>query len=187
MICIISGTNRENSFTYSIAEHIYHELKRIDGVDCMLLDLCLLNGQMVVQAPMYYQKHQDDIVRIIQEEYIIPADKFIFVVPEYNGSISGILKFFIDAISVRRYKENFGGKEALLVGVSSGRAGNLRGLDHLTGILQYLDVIVAPYKIPISIITKIYDIESGKFIDKDTKEMLNGQIQRFASDIITRY
>lgn len=187
MICIISGTNRENSYTHSVASHIYKIIKDSTEEEVKLLDLCVLNGHMMVQAPMYYATHQGEIIRTIQKEYILAADSFIFVVPEYNGSISGILKFFIDAVSVNYYKENFSGKDAFLVGVSSGRAGNLRGLDHLTGILQYLDVIVCPYKLPISIITKVYDKDTEKFIDDDTEANLEAQVLKYVRESALRY
>jgi NAD(P)H-dependent FMN reductase len=49
--------------------------------------------------------------------------------------VPGSLKLFIDACSVREYKQNFKGKKAALVGIASGRAGNLRGMDHLTGVM----------------------------------------------------
>ena len=86
---------------------------------------------------------------------MLAADKFWFVFPEYNGGIPGMLKLFLDAISVRAYKATFHGKKACLTGISTGRAGNLRGLDQLTNILNYLQVIVHPNKVPISSISRL--------------------------------
>ena len=57
---------------------------------------------------------------------------------------------FFDALSVRKYGESFKGKKVALIGVSAGRAGNLRGMEHLTGFLNYLGMIVYPDKLPIS-------------------------------------
>ena len=56
------------------------------------------------------------------------------------------VKSFFDAIPPDTNR----GKKVALVGVSSGRAGNLRGMEHLTGVLHYLSMQVMPNKLPIS-------------------------------------
>jgi chromate reductase len=79
------------------------------------------------------------------------------VSPEYNGSFPGVLKLFLDALSVKDYKKTFSGKRVSLIGVASGRAGNFRGMEHLTGIFNYLNMIVMPNKLPISSVEKVID------------------------------
>ena len=71
-------------------------------------------------------------------KYVRDAQKFIFIIPEYNGSYPGIWKTFIDIVPPRYFKD----KKAGIIGVSSGHAGNLRGQEHLTGVLHYLKVHV---------------------------------------------
>ena len=56
----------------------------------------------------------------------------------------------------------------VLVGVADGRAGNLRGMEHLTGILQYLKLHVYHNKLPISVINKVFD-ESGNMLPDQLK------------------
>ncbi len=68
----------------------------------------------------------------IETTVLEPAQKFIFVSPEYNGSIPGVLKAMFDISDV---KKTWWGKKALLTGVSTGRAGNLRGMDSI--LLQF--------------------------------------------------
>ncbi|HET6227311.1 MAG TPA: NADPH-dependent FMN reductase, partial [Bacteroidia bacterium] len=70
------------------------------------------------------------------------------------------------------------GKKAALVGVSSGRAGNLRGLDHLTGVLHYLGIYVHPNKLPVSSVLSILDGQ-GKMKDENTIKVLEKQIAEF--------
>jgi NAD(P)H-dependent FMN reductase len=120
-----------------------------------------------------YGKHSEKFQQLLQE-YIIPAEKFVFVVPEYNGSYPGILKLFIDAVhpDVNR------GKKAALVGVSSGRAGNLRGMDHLTGVLHYLGIYVHPNKLPVSSVLALLN-EKGAIKDENTIKVLEKQIGEF--------
>lgn len=77
-------------------------------------------------------------MRQIIETHIEGADKLVFVIPEYNGSYPGILKLFLDGMPPRLLRD----KKAGIIGVSDGRAGNLRGQEHLTGVLHYLKVHV---------------------------------------------
>lgn len=92
-----------------------------------------------------YNNNNAQINKVI-DEFIAPASKFVIIAPEYNGSFPGVFKLFLDAINPHFFK----GKKAALAGVASGRAGNLRGLDHLTSILHHLQVVVMPQKTYIS-------------------------------------
>ncbi len=106
----------------------------------------------------------------ILDEYIAPAQKFVMVVPEYNGSFPGIYKLFIDAIK----PELFRGKKVAMVGVSSGRAGNLRGMDHLTGVFHYLGMFIWPNKLPVSRVLTLFD-NNGNLNDEYTIKVLEKQ------------
>jgi chromate reductase len=65
-----------------------------------------------------------------------------------------------------------------LLGVASGRAGNLRGMDHLTGILNYLGAIVMPDKLPISRIGELLDAE-GQLNDELTLATMRLHAEEF--------
>ena len=80
------------------------------------------------------------------DQYVDKAKGYIFVVPDYNGGFPGVLKSFIDASDPKMWAN----KKAALVGVSSGRAGALRGMDQLTNVLNYLHVDVFHNKPPMS-------------------------------------
>jgi NAD(P)H-dependent FMN reductase len=69
-------------------------------------------------------------------------------------------------------------KKALLTGVATGRAGNLRGMEHLTGTLLYLKMNVHHNRLPISQVDKLLDI-TGKLINEDTLKGVNQQIEDF--------
>lgn len=170
MISIISATNRPNSNTQKIA-FSYAQLMEKQGVVPKLFSLEQLTPDM--EFIDLYGKHSDKFQQLL-EEYIIPAEKFVFVVPEYNGSFPGILKVFLDAI----HPDINRGKKAALVGVSSGRAGNLRGMDHLTGVLHYLGIHVHPNKLPVSSVLGLLD-EQGRIKDEITVKVLEKQIREF--------
>jgi chromate reductase, NAD(P)H dehydrogenase (quinone) len=165
MYTIISGTNRADSYTIKVAKQ-YQQLLQEKGIEANLLSLQGLN---VLERNPEFKK--------IENEILIPAQKFIFVSPEYNGSIPGVLKAMFDISDIEKC---WWGKKALLTGVSTGRAGNLRGMDHLTAILHYLKVNVHHNKLPISVVDKLFD-ESGVITDKATLKSINIQLDEFIS------
>ena len=81
------------------------------------------------------------------------ADGIIVASPEYNGSITGVLKNALDWASRAAANEApgsvFQGKLATLVSASPGPLGGLRGLVHLRAILANLGMIVLPEQLAI--------------------------------------
>ena len=160
---VISGTNRLNSNTCRIAKH-YVEMLRDKGIEAELLSLERID-----------LSHRSEGYQMLEREKLLPSTKFIFVAPEYNGSIPGVLKTMLD---LSDYKKAWWGKKALLVGISTGRSGNVRGMEHLTSILNYLKVVVHPNKLPISIVDKLLN-GKGLMIDNDTIGAIDIQLQEF--------
>ena len=163
MITIISGTNRKGSYTEKIARE-YQFLLKQRGIDANLLSLVGVNS---------FERNAD--FEKIEEEILIPTTTFIIISPEYNGSFSGALKLFMDTSRVHLCWWH---KTALLVGVATGRAGNLRGMDHLTGVLNHMKVMVHFDKLPISVVDKLLN-EEGKIIDEPTIKAINHQLNEF--------
>ena len=70
------------------------------------------------------------------------ADAVLFVTPEYNRSVPGVLKNAID-IGSRPYGDSaFAGKPAAVIGASIGAIGTATAQQHLRPILAYLDMHV---------------------------------------------
>jgi NAD(P)H-dependent FMN reductase len=178
MITVISGTNRKESISKKVAKQVYELLKENTSEEIKFLSLDELPDG-ILHVDMYGSENQSKELALIQDEYIVPAYKFYFVIPEYNGSFPGILKLFIDACSVRKYKESFhGAKKAALLGIASGRAGNLRGLEHFSGVLNYLQITVMPSHQPIGTIEKMLD-DQGNIKDEGTIKAIENQVLRF--------
>ena len=163
MITIISGTNRPGSNTGKVAAQ-YLSLLQKKGVDAHLVSLVGLN--VSERNPAIIQ---------LEKEVLIPTTKFIFISPEYNGSIPGVLKSLIDYSDI---KHVWWGKKALLTGVSTGRAGNLRGMEHLTGILHYVKMHVHPNKLPISVVDKLLNSQD-QITDTGTLQAIDEQLTEF--------
>ncbi|RQO31739.1 NADPH-dependent FMN reductase [Taibaiella sp. KBW10] len=163
MITIIAGTNRPNSNTLKVATHYYNLLKE-SAEEVHLFSL--------QEVAVHYRS--DDFIAI-ERDWLIPSDKFIFVLPEYNGSFPGILKTMMDNSDI---KKCWWHKKALLVGLADGRGGNARGLDHLSNILHYLKMHVHYNKLPISKINEEL-LEDGSFKHEATQISIQQQVQSF--------
>lgn len=163
MITIISGTNRTGNLTREIV-FFYKKILAEMGHEPKVL---LLEGLDLNQRTSDLEQ--------IEETILKPTDKYIFILPEYNGSFPGAVKTFIDMCKV---PECFYGKKALLTGIADGRAGNLRGMEHFTGILNHMKVIVHPNKLPISVIRKLIN-EKKELIDEGTQKVIQRQLEEF--------
>lgn len=152
MITVISGTNRPGALSEIVARHIFETLSSASDV------VHYVNLQDVpadlLHSAMYSSSDMSAELKDLQESKLIPADKWIIVSPEYNGSFPGVLKLFLDAISINQYADTFKGKKLGLIGVASGRAGNLRGMDHLAGVANHVGMISYPDKRPVSQVTQ---------------------------------
>jgi chromate reductase, NAD(P)H dehydrogenase (quinone) len=171
MLIIVLGSKSSGSLSYKVAG-IYRRLLQARAVKSDIFSLSELPSDFIMK---HVNGSESADFKKIMEDRIIPENKFVFVVPEYNGSIPGILKTFIDTCDIDRC---FKGKKAALVGISAGRAGNLRGLDHLTDILHHIGAEVLSRKIPISSINKILT-PAGEFESPDTEKVLENQIELF--------
>jgi NAD(P)H-dependent FMN reductase len=160
---IVSGTNRTGSNTEKIARH-YQRLLQSKGIEPAFISF--ESWKYIHKTPEFVQ---------LETDILIPTHKFIFICPEYNGSIPGVLKLMFD---ISDYKKVWWGKKALLTGVATGRGGNLRGLEHLTSILHYLKVVVHPNKLPISLVDKLLT-EAGDIQDTGTLAAVTSQVEEF--------
>jgi NAD(P)H-dependent FMN reductase len=161
MYLIISGTNRRESFTLRVAD-LYHTILKEKKIEAPVLSLIGL--ELLERNPSVLE---------LEKKWLLSANKFIFISPEYNGSIPGVLKCLIDVTDRKVWK----GKKALLTGVSKGRAGNLRGMDHLTGIMHYVGTVVHPNKLPISIVDTLFN--EDELQHRDTLQAINQQLDEF--------
>jgi len=163
MITIISGSGRSDNNTRKVAKEYQRILVEKD-IPCMLL--LLDENEMLSRNTRFIEQ---------ENEYLVPAEKFIIVMPEYNGSYPGILKLMMDHTDVARA---WWYKKVLMTGVATGRAGNLRGMEHLTGVLLHLKMLVHYNRLPISIVDKLMDGQ-GHFTDPATLRAVNNQIDEF--------
>ena len=162
MYTIISGTNRKGSHTEQVAKE-YQRILKEKGIQAEIFSLKNID-------PL---NRNEEFIRI-ENEILIPTTKFIFIIPEYNGSYPGVLKAMIDNSDIRKVWHF---KKALLTGVATGRAGNLRGMDHLADTLHYLKMNVHYNKLPISLIDKVMNADGH--LNKETEAVINAQLDDY--------
>jgi NAD(P)H-dependent FMN reductase len=102
---------------------------------------------------------------------MVEHDGFLISAPEYNSSITAVLKNAIDWVSRPAPGEPplvaFTGKAAVLMSASPGALGGLRGLVHLRAILGNIGVIVHPNQIAVA---KAADAFNADGTLKDAKQ-----------------
>lgn len=111
-------------------------------------------------------------------------DGFFISSPEYNSSITGVLKNAIDWASRSESEDEpplacFRGKGAALASASPGALGGLRGLVHLRAILGNIGVLVLPEQVCISKAHEAFD-EAGRMKD----ERKSAQVTNLARSLV---
>lgn len=131
-IAVIVGSLRQDSFNRKLAT----ALTRLAPIDFSFKQVNL--GEL----PLYNQDDDaNQAVPVLQlKSDINAAQGLLFVTPEYNRSIPGVLKNAIDHAS-RPYGDSaWAGKPAGVLGASVGAMGTAMAQQHLRNILAYLDV-----------------------------------------------
>jgi NAD(P)H-dependent FMN reductase len=171
MITVISGTNRPGSNTRKIAVLI-REVLQGAGEEVTLLDLAELPAEIFAETsyaskPGSFKAFQDQILE---------TDGVLTVVPEYNGSFPGVLKYFIDML---HFPESLYEMPAAFVGISSGRWGGVRAVEHLELVFQYRHAHLFGRRCFIPGIGRALD-ENGRLTDPDVAKSLKKTALDFA-------
>jgi chromate reductase len=135
---------------------------------------------LIGDLPLYNQDDDTsptESVRRLKQE-ILDANGVLFVTPEYNRSIPGVLKNAIDHAS-RPYGESvWAGKPAGILGISPGAAGTALAQQHLRNILAFLDVpVLGQPEAFIQAKEGLFDNEGG--IGPGSRQFLQNWIDRY--------
>jgi chromate reductase len=172
-IQIVIGTNRTNSVSKKIGL-IYQDLLTANGAASNIIDLAELPHDFLFSA-LYEKSGSNELFNPIRE-VMLTAQKYVFVVPEYNGSFPGVLKTFIDGL---QFPHTFTGKKCALVGVSSGVQGGVIAMSHLTDIFNYCGMDVLALKPKLSHISK--HLLDNKIVNELYMDLLQQQAAKLAA------
>jgi chromate reductase, NAD(P)H dehydrogenase (quinone) len=172
MITLLIGTNRPGSNTRKVARHleeIYAELQ----VPLHVLDLAQLPPEIFSPAsyaekPKSFHPFSDAILR---------ADGIHVITPEYNGSVPGVLKYFIDML---KFPESFERRPVCFTGLGAGIWGALRPVEQLQAIFGYRNAYIYPERVFMSGINSLLDSE-GRLKDQELMDRLGAQADGFVT------
>lgn len=139
MITIISGTNRPANNTRRLTTYVEKAYTTL-GVATQVLDLSDLPQEIFL--PSSYEKSPPSFKKFI--DAILGADGITVVTPEYNGSIPGVLKYFIDMLP---FPESFDQRPVCFVGLAAGLWGAMRPTEQLQQIFAYRNGLVFPERV----------------------------------------
>ena len=173
----ISGSLRKGSYNTAALREAVHLAP--EGMHITMAD--------IAEIPLYnedvYVKGFPQPVEHLREQ-IRAADALLFVTPEYNYSMSGVLKNVIDWVS-RPPQQPFAGKPAAVMGASAGRFGTARAQYHLRQSVVFLDVrFLNRPEVMIGNAQNVFD-QNGRLIDESTREHIRGLLKALYSWALT--
>ena len=174
-IAILVGSLRKESFNRKIARSIC--ALRGDNLDCSMIEI----GDL----PLYNQDYDalpeqpPEYVRF--REQVRSADGVLFVSPEYNRGIPGVLKNAIDVGSRPYGQSAFAKKPTAVMSVSPGGIGGFGANHHLRQSLVFLDMPVLQQ--PEAYIGGGWELfdDQGEFKSDDTRAFFKSFADAFAA------
>jgi chromate reductase len=166
---IIVGTNRPHSRSAEIAL-IVQKLFKDNGefVDILNLQDC---GLEEISATPFPKELPGKLKQAVQKT--IESDGLIMIVPEYNGSYPGALKYFIDHWV---YPDSFEFRPVTFIGLG-GKFGGLRPVEHLQQVFGYRNGFVYPERV---FLTDIFGIlKDGQIQNPVLMKLLESQVTGF--------
>jgi len=110
---------------------------------------------------------------------IRPADAVLFVTPEYNRSVPGVLKNAVD-VGSRPYGQSvWNGKPGAVISLSPGGIGGFGANHHLRQSLVFLNVPLLSQEAYVGNAFTLFD-EAGELVNESTAEFLKGYASAFA-------
>lgn len=172
-ILALAGSTRQDSFNKKLVR-IAADGARESGAEVTLIDLKDYPLPLFDQDLEASEGLPENALKL--KKLFIEHHGFVIASPEYNSSITPVLKNTLDWISRPAPNEAplaaFQGKVASLVSASPGALGGLRGLVHLRAILGNIGVIVLPDQIAVPKAHEAFEIDGSL---KDTKRQASVQ------------
>jgi chromate reductase len=169
----IAGSVRKGSYNQAALRAAQQLLPEGSRMDTFALDVIPLFNQDLENAP---SPALVDFKRRIRA-----ADAILFVTPEYNYSVPGVLKNAIDCAS-RPYGDNaWSGKPVALMGASVGNFGTARAQYHLRQILVFLNMpAVNQPEVMIGNAAERFD-EQGELTDETAKKLIRKLLEELVA------
>jgi chromate reductase len=172
-VAVIVGSLRKESFNRKVA----HALAELAPAE-LKLEIVEIG-----HLPLYNQDTDENPPAVFTEfrQRIKAFDAVLFVSPEYNRSVPGVLKNALDVAS-RPYGQNaWNGKPGAVVSASIGAIGGFGANHHLRQSLVFLNVpTMAQPEAYIGTADKLFDAK-GNLVDDGTRAFLTKFMQAYAA------
>lgn len=177
-ILALAGSTRTGSFN----KKLLHEAVRIgeaSGLTFTIVDLRdyampLYDGDLEKEKGL--PEKAAALKSLIKEH-----DALLIASPEYNHSVTGVLKNTIDWLSRPSGKDDpddvLAGKVAAIIGASPGRFGASASANHLRAILRPLDVFVIPSQCSVAGAGNAFN-DDGTLKDERAQKALKGVLEQ---------
>lgn len=175
-IAFVAGSLRRDSFNRRMAL----ALAQLMPADVQTQQL------RIDDLPLYDQDadaNPSEPVKRLKAE-IAAATGVVFVTPEYNRSIPGVLKNALDQASRPYGHSAWAGKPAGVVGVSVGAIGTAMAQQHLRNVLAYLDMpVMGQPEAFIQAKEGLFDADGG--IGEASRGFLQGWVDKYLAWVRT--
>lgn len=166
---IIAGTDRPQSTTLKLAHYIQRIYKNL-GESVEIIDLVQVKEHL--HSGPVYSNSKAGLSAVVDK--VNQSEGLIVVCPEYNGSMPGVLKYFIDHL---KYPDSFEFRPVCFVGLG-GLFGGLRPVEHLQQVFGYRNAFIYPERIFMINVNKVVSAE-GEVTDETMKQLLQKQAEGF--------
>jgi chromate reductase len=171
-VAVLVGSLRKESFTRKTANAVV-EL----APPSLELKIVEIGGVSFYNQDLEPQPPQDWLAL---RDALRSADAVLFVTPEYNRSVPGVLKNAIDVASRPKENNAFNGKPGAVISVSPGALSGFGANHHLRQMLVFLNVpTMQQPEAYIGGAAKLFD-ESGNLTNDSTREFLRNFVNAFA-------
>lgn len=170
-VAVIVGSLRKDSFNRQLA----HAVEKLVGGALELVHV------EIGDLPLYNQDHDADFPAAGRrfKQAIEAVDAVLFVTPEYNRSVPGVLKNAIDIGTRPSGSNSFAGKHAAIIGTSPGAHGTVSSQQHLRNVLAAVDLaVLAQPEIAIQFKEGLIG-ENGDVLDERLRKRLESFVQKF--------
>ncbi len=176
-IAVIVGSLRKESFNRKMARAL-----QALAPESLKLEIIEIGG-----LPLYNQDLDDDppAAWVDFRERLLKSDGFLFVTPEYNRSVPGVLKNAIDVGSRPYGNSVWNGKPGAVISVSPGAMGGFGANHHLRQSMVFLNVpTMQQPEAYIGNAAKLFD-ENGSLTNDSTREFAVKYMNAFAAWVET--
>lgn len=172
-IAVFVGSLRKDSFNRRLARAVEKLAPReFDFTHVRIDDLPLYSQDFDADYPPAARRLKQDVEA---------ADALLFVTPEYNRSIPGVLKNAIDIASRPWGTNSFAGKPGAVIGTSIGAPGSAMAQQHLRNSLAYVNVLLLAQPEVFVHFTDELIAADGTIANDDTKKFLQGFVDSYVA------